>query len=297
MDANDYRLPGGNRITFSNQLADEIRERFAADRDNRFQLFLLAAGLRKKYLNKKTKEYDKEFLDWLKAEQLEELFGSLANFTKYAAAGDVVDYVASKISNPVKFLKQLPLSIGALYEISQILTGKNGKDTFKLCLNFTASRKTLSEPKHEWATKKPPLIRPNTTETEARNWRRKFFDPPPQQTKRTDKRSIPLATIYVSGELFDFDRKTGDKVGSVDLPDVEAFIKKLNKLFDEENGLPFKLEAYTDYITEAYYAWSQKYDPAANIVRKKILVPPKPDLPKFDTPKKKRAKPKSKKKS
>ena len=38
----------------------------------------------KKYLNKKTKEYDKEFLDWLKAEQLEELFGSLANFTKYA---------------------------------------------------------------------------------------------------------------------------------------------------------------------------------------------------------------------
>ena len=71
MDANDYRLPGSNRITFSNQLADEIRERFAADRDNRFQLFLLAAGLRKKYLNKKTKEYDKGFLDWLKAEQLE----------------------------------------------------------------------------------------------------------------------------------------------------------------------------------------------------------------------------------
>ena len=157
MDANDYRLPGSNRITFSNQLADEIRERFAADRDNRFQLFLLAAGLRKKYLNKKTKEYDKGFLDWLKAEQLEELFGSLANFTKYAAAGDVVDYVASKTSNPVKSLKQLPLSIGALYEISQILTGKKGKDTFKLCLNFTASRKSLSEPRYEWKTKKPAL--------------------------------------------------------------------------------------------------------------------------------------------
>ena len=241
----------------------------------------MAAGLRKKYLNKKTKEYDKGFLDWLKAEQLEELFGSLANFTKYAAAGDVVDYVASKSSNPVKSLKQLPLSVGALYEISQILTGKNGKDTFKLCLNFTASRKSLSEPRHEWKTKKPALIRPNTTESEVRNWRRKWFDPTPPKTKRTDKRSIPLATIYVSGELFDFDRKTGDKIGSVDLPDVEAFIKKLNKLFEEENALPFKLDAYMDYITEAYYAWSQKHDPAANIVRTKILVPPKPDLPKL----------------
>jgi hypothetical protein len=62
MDANDYLIPGGNRITFSNQLADEIKERFAADRENRFQLFLLAAGLRKKYLNKKTKEYTKEFV-------------------------------------------------------------------------------------------------------------------------------------------------------------------------------------------------------------------------------------------
>ena len=62
MDANDYRLPGSNRITFSNQLADEIRERFATDRDNRSQLFLLAAGLRKKYLNKKTHTMPKIFL-------------------------------------------------------------------------------------------------------------------------------------------------------------------------------------------------------------------------------------------
>ena len=39
----------------------------------------------------------------------------------------------------------------------------------------------------------------------------------------------------MSGELFDFDRKTGDKMGLLICGDVEAFIKKLNKLFEEEN--------------------------------------------------------------
>jgi len=266
MDANDYRIPGGNRITFSNQLADEIKERFAADRGNRFQLFLLAAGLRKKYLNKTTKEYTKEFVGWMKAMQLDELFGSLSNFTKYAAAGDVVAYVATNTSNPEKYLKRLPLSVGTLYEISQILKDKNGKETFKVCLHFTAKRKSLSQPKHEWTTKTPALISPKTSEAVVRNWRRQWNDPPPTKQKRTDKRTLPLATISVSGELFDFDKKTGDKIGCVDLPDVEAFIKKLNKLFGEENAIQFKLEAHTDYLTDGYFKRKEASDPAAKIV-------------------------------
>ena len=266
MDANDYLIPGGNRITFSNQLADEIKERFAADRENRFQLFLLAAGLRKKYLNKKTKEYTKEFVSWMKAKQLDELFGSLSNFTKYAAAGDVVAYVASNTSQPAKYLKRLPLSVGTLYELSQILTGKNGKETFNTCLHFTAKRNSLSEPKHEWKTTKPALIRPKTTEAIVRNWRRNWNDPTPPKKKRTDKRTLPLATISVSGELFDFDKKTGDKIGCVDLPDVEAFIKKLNKLFGEENALQYKFEPNIEYLTNGYFKRKEANDPAARIV-------------------------------
>lgn len=44
----DFHIPGSNRISLSDALADEIRERFNADRQNRFELFVLAAGLRKK---------------------------------------------------------------------------------------------------------------------------------------------------------------------------------------------------------------------------------------------------------
>lgn len=275
MEPTDYRMPGGNRITVSSHLADEIKKRFAADRENRFQLFLLAAGLRKKYLNKRTNKYTKEFVSWMKVEQLDELFGSLSNFTKYAAAGDVVAYVAKNTSNPAKYLKRLPLSVGTLYEVSQILKDKNGKETFKVCLEFTAKRKSLSEPKYEWSTKLPALISPRTSEAVVRNWRREWNDPPPPKQQRSDKRTLPLASIMVSGELFDFDKKTGDKIGCVDLSDVEAFIKKLNKLFDEENAIQFKLETHTDYLTDGYFKRKQASDAAAKIVTGASKAKPK----------------------
>lgn len=49
-DTADYRVPGTNAITISPALAKDIKERFARDRDNRFHIFPLAAGMRKKYL-------------------------------------------------------------------------------------------------------------------------------------------------------------------------------------------------------------------------------------------------------
>ena len=263
----DYRIPGHNRVTLSDELAEEIRERFAIDRENRFQLCLLASGLRRRYLNKKTGEYVAEFQDWYKKQRLVNLFGTLPNFTKYAAAGDVVAYVASKTSNPDKYLKRLPVSVGTLYEISQIL--KDDKDVFKLCLQFTARRKSLGAPKHEWVTRYPSLINPKATEAIVRNWRRQWNDPPPPRTKRTDKRTLPLATITVSGELFDFDRKTGDKTGCADLSDVEAFFHKINELFNDENAIQFKLDDSMDYLTDGYYRWKNKSDPAANILHPK----------------------------
>lgn len=42
----DYRIPGDNQVALSDDLVTEIRDRFRQDRENRFQLFLLAAGMR-----------------------------------------------------------------------------------------------------------------------------------------------------------------------------------------------------------------------------------------------------------
>ncbi len=263
----DYRIPGDNQVALSDDLVTEIRDRFRQDRENRFQLFLLAAGMRNRYLNKATNSYEKEFSDWYTKKKMNDLFGGLSNFTKYASAGDVVAHVASSSSDPQKFLDRLPVSVGALYEISQILN--DGPEVFNLCLRFTATRKTLDQPKHEWTTKYPALIRHNTTEAQVRNWRRHWNNPPPVRQKRTDKRTLPFAVITCSGELFDFHRKTGEKIGCLDLPEVEAFLEKLNSLFTEDNALQFKIVDSMDYLTEGYFKREAYNDPARILLRQK----------------------------
>ena len=259
-----YGIPGGKKVAaLTKQLADEIRRHFTTDRENRFQLFLLAAGLRNKHLNKKTDEYSAAFHGWYDAQKLGDLFGKLPNFTKYASAGDVVAYVAHNTSDPTKYLSQLPLSVGTLYEISSLL---REHETFVLCLNHTAKRKSLDAPQSEWATKKPPLINAHATEAEVHRWKKNWYEPPQPKIKRTEKRSMVLATIKVSGELYDFDRKTGDKIGCVDLPDVEQFLRDIERHFTAKNDKQFKLEKAVEVLTEGYYKRKDRSDPARKIL-------------------------------
>jgi len=102
MTKSNYGIPGSNRVTLGNELVQEIRQRFEDDRDNRFQLYLLSSGIRRKYLDKKSGNYTDEFQSWYKKTKMDELYGSLANFTKYAMCGEVVNYVGTKTSNPDK---------------------------------------------------------------------------------------------------------------------------------------------------------------------------------------------------
>ena len=142
----EYRIPTGKRVTISDALTNEIKDMFDQDKDNfervktnRFQLFLLSSGIRNKYLDKKTKTYPEEFTKWYKSSGMEKLFGSVPNFTKYCGCGDVVNYVGTQTSDPEKYLKKLPHSVGSLYEISMIL--KMGERLFKMCLHYTPTRK------------------------------------------------------------------------------------------------------------------------------------------------------------
>ena len=52
MAKSNYGIPGSNRVTLGNELVQEIRQRFEHDRENRFQLYLLSSGIRRKYLCK-----------------------------------------------------------------------------------------------------------------------------------------------------------------------------------------------------------------------------------------------------
>jgi hypothetical protein len=271
--AAEYRVPGGNRVTLSPQLADEIREHFNIDRDNRFQLFVLAAGIRRKYLNKKTNSYKAEFEKWYISEKMEDLFGKLPNFTKYASAGEVIEYVVKKLDveddERDRVLNRLPVSMNSLYELSRIINFKDeeidGDRLFRRCLRHTPKREYVGQPSFEWKDSKPALIRKSVTSLAIATWFQKFKNPPPPKQKRTDKRTLKYMTITCNGELFNFSKKTGEHTGCVDLPDVEEFFAKVQSLFTEETEPFFRLESHMDYLTEGYYTNKDKVDPSKNI--------------------------------
>ena len=113
----DIITPGENVVALSPELANQIKRHFKKDRDNRFDLFLLSHVIREKYLDAETGEYTAEFKAFYEQHSLESVYGTLANFSKYASAGSVVEYVKRSTYNPKKYLNQLPVSQGALYEI------------------------------------------------------------------------------------------------------------------------------------------------------------------------------------
>jgi hypothetical protein len=287
----DYLIPGDNAVALTDDLVETIKHHFDLDKDNRFKLFTLAAGIRKKYINKTNSAYLPEFESWYQKNEMDELFGSLANFTKYAAAGEVVAYTANGGASsghaqyarpPEEYLKELPVSLGALYEISGILgekfkKTKDGKELFRQCFQHKMTRPYKDAEKHEIKFDKPSLIRRHVSADEIRNWKRSWFDPPERKQRRVDKRTLTLGTITVSGELFDFDTRkntAGEKIGCVDLDQVEEFLAKLKTLFTDENSLQFKLN-YEDtgtppewgmnYLAEGYYKRQDRADPANRI--------------------------------
>jgi hypothetical protein len=269
-----YRIPGSNRTTLSDELAKEIIKHIEIDRENRFQLFLLCAGIRKRYLDSSQAgavgRYIPEFEEWYKKNKFENLIGQTSNFTRYASAGEVVAH-AAKISDEYNdYVKKLPVAVGALYECSIILNGQKrglGKNIFKTCLNLHVTRKNKSQPQRDWTKKQTPVIRPTATETEINKWRMDFESPPPPKPKPKQKNhSLKLAEVSVNGRLFGFNKKTGAKASGVDMPDVEEFLIKLRDLFDEVPDDFFRMTDDMERLLEGYTKRRDDADPASKIL-------------------------------
>ena len=65
--------------------------------------------------------------------------------------------------------------------------------------------------------------------------------------------------------MFDFDKTNGDKIGCVDLDDVEGFLKKVQNLINEENEQQFLITNEMEYLTEGYFKRKEQTDVTKNI--------------------------------
>lgn len=282
-DTADYRVPGTNAITISPELAKDIKERFARDRDNRFHIFLLAAGMRKKYLQPSDggkDTYTADFRIWYADNGMAKLFGKLeSSFSKYAASGTVIEFVAegSYLNSenrpaalapidPRPFLDALPVTVTSLYELSFIKEQVDGK-IFRALFKCKPTRKSLDEDLRSANTNdKQPLIHPHATAAELAAWRKNWGDPPKPKLPRNDKRTLMLAAITVSGELFDFD-KDGEPVGSVKMDEVKDCLARLRDLVSELNDerANFLVLDNFDYLDLGYTSRWERSQPEAKV--------------------------------
>jgi hypothetical protein len=263
-----YSIPGDNNVALTDALARDIRRHFAADRENRFQLFLLAAGIRKRYMRRKGSqkdEYEEEFRNWYASKEMDKLFGQLPNLAKYGAAGEVIAHTAT-LKDSEKYLKRLPTSMRALYSTHLLL--QRDKKLFEVCLTIHPTRKSVDEPQSEWGMKgDTPLIHPDATSQEIDVFVERWFAThQPSQSPVNKEKMVLLAKFYVSKDLFAFDKKTGQHLCKVDIKEVEELLGELQSRLPK--GKVFAVEDDITKIRDKYYKAKRRSGSAAKILAK-----------------------------
>lgn len=244
----EYQIPDIKDLELVEGLTARLKDLWGEARENSYQIYLYAAGLRNRYLDKKTNKYSDDFLQWYEAKELTKLFGKISSFTKYASAGDVVNYIGQQYKNG-KYIENIPLSRSSLYELSLLIDETTETQLEKL---FFAG-----------GDDNEPLIHPSATTSDFSNYRQGVNFKSTKLTKaRKTKFSIPLATIYVSRDIYKFHKISGEHVGSVDLTDTEKLLKRMKsgldtKLFDVRDNL--------EKISTSYEKKQEKADPTRKL--------------------------------
>jgi len=293
MPTETYALLGHNEISIADgtdaeaYLYGEIESLFSKEatllqntKETRFRLYILAASLRKRYLNSRTGR--KAFNDWFgpKGRNLYRFFKTFPNFLKYAANGDLVNFVATKSKTPVEDLAKLPSSLRTLYQLhlaKEDLIEQKNEAIFWTLFESTPKRKSLTDKNIKYD--QTPLIHdehwddetnevePATVAEDIKDWLDAWNNPTAPK-KTNSEMNVPVATIYAHRSIFSFNRQ-GDHDGTVDLSDITKLIRDVSSAFGKTNNSQFRLETDIDVITKRYLKNKKQKHPARKILKKK----------------------------
>ena len=252
-----FKLPTKQQVALDGNLVKVIQEHHKKSRENLFHLCMIAYGLRTHNLIKSKSGaggnveglvYKPAFDDWYQKNSIDDLYGSKSNFTHYAMAGRLLNYVRWQVGK--EYIDQLPGSMTALYALSKIVWSQGDKATDASRKLF---QKALIEPLKTGS--KTALINPNVPKKDIDAWRAK------SSTKskgvaivKSDPRTIVIATIKVHKDLFKFTRESGKKLHGPKLTDVKTLAEKLEKLIIEFDAgkLRFVLDSHFDDVSRDY---------------------------------------------
>ena len=257
-----FRLPTKAQVELNDTLVKVIHDHHRKSREHLFHLCMIAYGLRTHNLvkaksgaggNAQGRVYKHEFKSWYESNSLDDVYGTLANFTLYAMAGRLLEYVRWQVAE--KYIEHLPASMTALYALSQIVWAQGDKAT-------DASRKlfekALIEPIQD-GSKKNAFIHPHISRKEIDGWRTKHTDKSSSKKKVAsdavnDPRTILIATVKVHEDLFKFANVSGAKRVGPKLDDVVKLHEKIQSLIDEFNAgkSRFALDSQIEEVKLAY---------------------------------------------
>jgi hypothetical protein len=266
-----FKEPTAAQVALNERLVTVIKQHHQKSREHLFHLCMIAYGLRRHNLisnrgkrggNAQGKEFKPQFKAWYEKHNLEEVYGTLGNFTHYAMSGRLLNYVAWQVDG--KYIDQLPSSVTGLYACSQILWDQGDTTTQKRRDYFY---RLLTQRTKDGSGVFTTKINKQSTrkEIEALHIDSNQSSKADGKKQTKTKEFVDLGSIQVSNDLFYF-TTTGTKRGHLKLDDVEKLhqaILSLLKKYDKGKR-HYSFQSQLTEIKQKYEA-KENYDFGASI--------------------------------
>ena len=240
-------VPNCKKVDLGN-LDKQVRDLFSKKKESTVEICLLSAGIRNKYLTQVDgrPSYAPEFNNWIDNGGGTTQYGDRANFTKYAGAGDAINYF-SNVQKPQKdnfdYVNALPLnSVSALNEVNKIISCLEGfVDHRKKPRIFTLFhgwvQRTSEDDKVGEETKKiEKLIHPQSTASDLKSWREHWVSPE-AKTKKPPVEGIKFTELRINSSLFEWNPAGKKSENQISLDKFNKELIRLRKVLAAEGFL------------------------------------------------------------
>ena len=230
-------------------LEKQVKNLFSKKKAATVEICLLSSGIRDKYLvsvDEGRATYDAEFNNWIKYGSGAAQYGGVENFTKYAGAGDAINYFSS-VKKPKKdnfdYVNALPLnSVSALNEVNKIINCLEGfVDHRKEPRIFTlfhgwVQRTSERDKVGETNTKIGKLIHSQSTASDLKSWREGWISPNAKVMKPIVE-GIKFTELRINSSLFEWNPAGKKSENQISLDKFNKELIRLRKVLAAEGFL------------------------------------------------------------
>ena len=241
----NHSIPNCKSITLQ-KLEKQVKNLFSKKKATTVEICLLSSGIRDKYLvsvDNGRATYDAEFNNWIKYGSGAAQYGGIENFTKYAGAGDAINYFSS-VKKPKKdnfdYVNALPLnSVSALNEVNKIINCLEGfVDHRKEPRIFTlfhgwVQRTSERDKVGETNTKIGKLIHSQSTASDLKSWREGWISPNAKVMKPRVE-GIKFTELRINSSLFEWNPAGKKSENQISLDKFNKELIRLQKVLVAE---------------------------------------------------------------